>query len=110
MKQLAEFSLKDGTKFLVEVDEPDASAIERVALSSGKLVIQAKQSFEDILDKVKPVASTIITHLKELNNPADEVSVKFGLKLSTEAGVIFTSVGGEVTYEITLKWSAKKGS
>lgn len=105
MKQLAEFMLEDGTTFLVEVEESESNAIERVALPSGQMVLKAKQSFEESLDRVKPVASTIVSKLKELNNPADEVEVKFGLKLTTDAGAIFTSIGGEVTYEITLKWS-----
>ncbi len=47
-KQLAEFSLSDGTTFLVEVEEPESNAIERVALPSGKYVLKAQQSFEPI--------------------------------------------------------------
>ncbi len=109
MKQLVEYSLEDGTKFLIEVDEPEStSAVERVALPSGQLALKAQQSFEEALDKVKPVASTIISKLRSLNTPADEVEVKFGLKLTAEAGAIFSSVGGEVSYEITLKWNQKQ--
>ncbi len=29
-KQLAEYSLADGTTFLVEVDEPESSAIDKI--------------------------------------------------------------------------------
>ena len=108
MKQLVEYSLEDGTKFLVEVDEPETTAVERVALPSGQLALKAQQTFEEALDKVKPVASTIISKLRNLNTPADEVEVKFGLKLTAEAGAIFSSVGGEVSYEITLKWKQDK--
>lgn len=108
MKQLVEYSLEDGTKFLIEVDEPESTAVERVALPSGQLALKAQQSFEEALDKVKPVASTLISKLRGLNTPADEVEVKFGLKLTAEAGAIFSSVGGEVSYEITLKWNQNK--
>jgi hypothetical protein len=109
LKQLVEYSLEDGTTFLIEVDEPESTvAVERVALPSGQLAIKAQQSFEQALDKVKPVASTIISKLRNLNTPADEVEVKFGLKLTAEAGAIFSSVGGEVSYEITLKWKQNK--
>ncbi|HBL12342.1 MAG TPA: hypothetical protein DD379_13220 [Cyanobacteria bacterium UBA11162] len=104
MKQLVEFSLEDGTKFLVEVDEPETTAVQRVALPSGRFALKAQQSFEEALEKVKPVASSIISKLRSLNTPADEVEVKFGLKLTADAGAIFSSVGGEVSYEITLKW------
>ncbi len=108
-KQLAEFSLADGTTFLVEVDEPESSAIERVALPFGQQVIKAKQSFNEVIDQVKPVAATLINQLSDL--AADEVEVKFGLKLTVGTGkalAIFTSVGGEATYEITLKWQEHK--
>ncbi len=54
------------------------------------------------------MASTIISKLRDLDTPADQVEVKFGLKLTADAGAIFTSVGGEVSYEITLKWSQDK--
>jgi hypothetical protein len=108
LKQLIEFSLEDGTSFLMEVDEPETIAVERVALPSGRLVLKAQQSFEEALDKIKPVASTLISKLRGLNTPADEVEVKFGLKLTADAGAIFTSVGGEVSYEITLKWNQPK--
>ncbi|NER95684.1 MAG: hypothetical protein F6J86_17910 [Symploca sp. SIO1B1] len=103
-KQLAQFSLPDGTTFLVEVEAPESKAIERVALPSGQQVLKAQQTFEQALDHIKPVASTIVTKLRNLNQPADEVEVKFGLKLTADAGAIFASVGGEVSYEITLKW------
>ena len=109
-KQLIEFSQENGSKFLVEVSEPEGSAIERVSLPSGQMVIKAQQSFEEALEKIKPVASTIITKLKHLSIPADAVEVKFGLKLTADAGAIFTSIGGEVNYEITLKWSNSKSS
>ncbi|MFK0734873.1 MAG: CU044_2847 family protein [Gloeotrichia echinulata GP01] len=104
-KQLAQFSLSDGTTFLVEVDEPESNAIQRVSIPSGKQVLKAQQTFEEALDKIKPVASAIISKLRDLNQPADEVEVKFGLKLTADAGAIFASVGGEVSYEITLKWT-----
>lgn len=107
-KQLAQFSLADGTTFLVEVDEPEGNAIQRATLPSGEMVLKAQQTFEESLDKIKPVASAIISKLRDLNQPADEVEVKFGLKLTVDAGAIFTSVGGEVTYEITLKWKQEK--
>lgn len=105
-KRLAQFSLSDGTTFLVEVEEPEIQGIQRVALPSGKQVLEVQETFEAALDKIKPVASTIISKFRDFNQPADEVEVKFGLKLTADAGAVFASVGGEVSYEITLKWSS----
>lgn len=120
-KQLAKYSLSDGSNisFLVEVDEPKImvdtnakqpaaiNAKQPVALFGGKKVFVPEQSFEKVLDEIKPIASTISSKFQALKTPADEVEVKFALKLTAEAGAIFTSVGGEATYEITLKWQNK---
>ncbi|MEH2256045.1 CU044_2847 family protein [Nostoc sp.] len=109
-KQIAEFSLKDGTKFLAEVDElENSNALVRVARpDTGQMVVEAKKKFEDVLDQIQPVASAIITKLSHLNTPVGEVEVKFGIKLNAAAGAIFTSVSGEANYEITLKWKQDK--
>jgi len=110
-RQIAEFSLPDGKTFLAEVDElQDPNAFERAAnVNVEQLVIKAKKTFDEVLDEIQPVAAAIITKLSKLNTPADEVEVKFGVKLNAEAGAIFASVGGEVNYEITLKWKSEKG-
>ncbi|MEH2329660.1 CU044_2847 family protein [Nostoc sp.] len=109
-KQIAEFYLKDGTKFLAEVDElENSNALVRVARpDTGQMVVEAKKKFEDVLDQIQPVASAIITKLSQLNTPASEVEVKFGIKLNAAVGAIFTSVSGEANYEITLKWKQDK--
>ncbi|NEP18509.1 MAG: hypothetical protein F6J97_16675 [Leptolyngbya sp. SIO4C1] len=106
-KELAQFELEDGTTFLAEIDEPSSAAIQRVAaVETGELVYKAKKNLEEALEQVKPVASTVVSKLTSgLATPADEVEVTFGLKLSAEAGIVFSSVGGEVNFEVTLRWS-----
>ncbi|MGB3298680.1 MAG: CU044_2847 family protein [Phormidesmis sp.] len=115
-KELAQFKLEDGTAFLVEVDEPTStntrggSGVQRVAApGTGQLVLEANQTLEEALDHVKPVIATVASRLRSgLTTPADEVEVTFGLKLSAVAGVVFSSVGGEVTFEVKLKWAKDK--
>lgn len=110
-KEIAQFFLKDGTKFLVEVEEPSGAAVERAAIDSGEMVLQAKQTFEEAIDTVKPVASVLVNKFKQgLTTPADEVEIKFGLKLNAAAGAIFASVGGDVNFEVTLKWKEEKSN
>ncbi len=112
-KELAQFKLEDGTAFLVEVDKPvlaRGETLQRVALvDTNKMVYEAKQTLEEALDKVRPVAEATVKKLKSgLTQPADEIEVTFGLKLNAEAGVVFGSVGGEVTFEVKLKWQKDK--
>ena len=116
-KSLAQFRLsaEDDTTFLVEIEQPKTTrgdAIKRVAaIDTGQMVYEAQQTLEQALDKVKPVASTVISKLKSgLTTPADEVEVTFGLKLNAEAGIVFSSVGGEVTFEVKLKWEKDQTS
>ena len=112
-RELAQFKLDDGTAFLVEVDKPQptsSGSIQRVAsVNTKQMVYQATQTLDQALDSIKPVASTVVSRFKSgLTQPADEVEVTFGLKLSAEAGVVFGSVGGEVTFEVKLKWEKDK--
>lgn len=105
---LAEFCLEDGTSIRVEVPKPlDGSAVEEVSILDETLY-KSKETIESALDKVTPVASAVMSRLKTgLTTPADEVEVKFGLDLSVESGVIISSVGGSVNFEVTLKWQKK---
>jgi hypothetical protein len=108
---IAEFTLEDGTKAYFEVPKPDVGdAVENVALGEEvyKVAEGVAGTFEYALDKVKPVANAVINRLKTgLTTPADEVEVKFGFKLTVDAGVLFTSVGSEASFEVTLKWTEK---
>ncbi|MBD2261111.1 CU044_2847 family protein [Pseudanabaena sp. FACHB-2040] len=112
-KEIAQFKLEDGTAFLVEVDPPRTTrggSIQRVAaVNADQMVYQATQTLEEALDTVKPVAATVLSRLRSgLTTPADGIEVTFGLKLSAEAGVVFGSVGGEVTFEVKLTWEKDK--
>lgn len=104
---LAEFELDDKTTILMEVPEDldSGGGFER-ASKGGDLAVKAKKSFAEAMDQVKPVAETVLATWRRLNEPADEVEVKFNLKLSADAGAIITSVGGEASFEITLKWKS----
>jgi Trypsin-co-occurring domain 1 len=105
---IAEFTLNDGTKIYVEVPEPSSGdAVEEAALGEEvyKVVDGAAGTFEKALDKVQPVANAVIERLVSgLTTPADEVEVKFGFKLTADAGVLICAVGGEASFEVTLKW------
>ncbi|NMF86790.1 CU044_2847 family protein [Nodosilinea sp. P-1105] len=103
MKKIVEFTLPSGDSVFAEVDEP-VEGDGRVGLNPTEMVVKAQQTYEQALDKIQPIASTLISKLRELNEPADEVEVKFGIKLTAEAGAIIALAGGEVNYEITLKW------
>ncbi|MEA5507213.1 CU044_2847 family protein [Halotia wernerae UHCC 0503] len=102
MKRIVEFPLESGEFILVEVDETTETD-DRIGLRD-QVVEKATQTFESALSTVKPVANAIIAKMNSLHQPADEVEVKFGIKISAQLGAIVASGNGEVNYEITLKW------
>jgi hypothetical protein len=103
VKRIVEFPLENGDSILVEVDEP-ALTDDRIGLRD-EVTQKAQKTFESALDTVKPLANAIMTKVRSLNQPADEVEVKFGVKMSAELGAVIASGNGEVNYEITLKWN-----
>lgn len=103
MKRLIEFSIEDDDFILVEVEEQQRSGTTRVSRSS-EVPEKAQKSFEQALHKIKPVARGIIKELRSLQEPVNEVEVKFGVKMSAEAGAVIASASVEANYEVTLKW------
>jgi len=111
MAKLVKFKLDDTGKetVLIEVEDvegiEDVEEIEPCARSYGQLAAEASQTFDRALDGITPMVKTLKRRLDGLTDPADEVEVKFSVKLSGEVGAVVTKVGGEATYEITLKWT-----
>lgn len=107
MTKLVKFDVGEGQTILVEVEEVESEEIEPVSKSPGELAAKARQTLSEALDSIGPMIKTLKSRLSDMTEPADEVEVKFGVKLSGEVDAIVTKVGGEATYEITLKWANK---
>jgi hypothetical protein len=45
--------------------------------------------------------------LRELADSPDEAAVEFGVKLSTNAGVVFASAAAETNFVFKLTWKSK---
>ncbi|MCU0515552.1 MAG: hypothetical protein MUC60_01570 [Oscillatoria sp. Prado101] len=109
MKPLIQFSLDGEDSILVEVEElPEDDDSGLVAISGNQVIKTAQQSFDAALEKIKPMAASIISKVRSLSDPPDEVEVKFGVKMSSEAGAVIAKASLEGNYEITLKWKREK--
>jgi hypothetical protein len=105
VKRLIEFPLEEGGSIVVEVDEPAPEGGVVRAARPGEIAAKAGQTFEAALERIKPVAGTVIAKLRGLSDPPDEAVVEFGLKMSGQAGsVVVASVGAEAHYKVTLTW------
>ncbi|MCA2723101.1 MAG: hypothetical protein IM333_03455 [Microcystis sp. M048S1] len=111
MNRLVEFTSDEGTIY-IEVDEklplPKPKPEDELISRTDEIAVKAAQSFEDALNGIKPVANAIINKVKSLNEPADQVEVKFGIKMTVGLGAIIASGSADVNYEITLKWDNKE--
>ena len=109
MKQLVEFELPDESTILLEVDEPERPGAKPVSRRPGEMAVKAQKTFEQALDEInlQPMLNAIKKKFNEMEESADEIEVKFGIKLSGQAGAIIT-VGGEASYEITMRWDNRQ--
>lgn len=97
---LVEFSTDNKEKFLVEV--PAEPGLRRAARPNE--IQRAAHGFEQALETVRPVTSAIYQKLQDTTTPADEVEVKFGIKLTANAEAIIACFGSQVNFEISMKW------
>ena len=104
MRRYIEFPLGDDEFIMVEIDEPEPEGGLVKASRGSEMVEHAQMSFSKALDKVRPVAETIIGKLRKLTDQPDEIEVEFGLKMNAEAGAVVAAAGIEANYTVTLKW------
>ncbi|GAB4525721.1 MAG: hypothetical protein Kow0047_34630 [Anaerolineae bacterium] len=107
MKQLVEFPLESGGSIWAEVEVPEDEAGVTRGGRAEAIPVKAAQSFEAALGRLRPAAEAIISQLAGLSDPPNEVKVRFGLKMSAEAGAIVASASAEANYTVTLTWIRK---
>jgi hypothetical protein len=101
MTELARFELQQGGDVVVEVATGPATA--RVSRRDD-VVLDAKVSFERALGAVKDAASAALGQFQAMARKPDEVEIKFGVKLSAEAGAVIAKTGIDGQFEVKLKW------
>jgi hypothetical protein len=109
MKRLVEFPSETGELILVEVEDVGLSGETRRGLSTSAVVERAQTSFEDALEKARPMASSLVAKLRAIGDAAgnapDEVQVEFGLILSAEAGAVLAAASAGANYKVTMTWN-----
>jgi hypothetical protein len=108
MKHLVEFPSESGEPILVEVEDVGLGGETRRGLSTSAIVERAQTSFEDALEKARPMASSLVGKLHAIGdaagNPPDEVQVEFGIVLNAEAGAVLASASAGANYKVTMTW------
>lgn len=103
MPTYIEYQLDDNTTVLVEApDDESSGGVVRAARTSGE-PIQSRLNFKQAFANVKGSIKAVMAEFDDLH--VEEAEIKFGLKSIGEAGIFaIGKVGGEMNYEVTLKW------
>src|SRR5258708_36327780 len=105
MEHLVEFPLEEGGSIVIEVDEPESAGTIRAA--RGDIIAKAKQTFEEALNGVLPVTTSIVEKLRGIGSKPDEIEISFGVKLNTVAGAVIASASAEANFGVMVRWSRK---
>ena len=113
MRRLVEFPSESGESVLVEVEDLGLGGETRRGLSTSAVVERAQTSFEDALEKARPMALGLVGKLRAIadaaGNPPDEVQVEFGLILSAEAGAVLAAASAGANYKVAMTWKRQTG-
>ena len=102
MTTYIEYELDENTTILVEAPEDAGGGVVKASRGSGEPV-QSKLNFKQAFANVKGSIKAVMAEFDDLH--VEEAEIKFGLKSIGEAGIFaIGKVGGEMNYEVTLKW------
>jgi len=98
--------MKDGNEIMFEIDEGQYIG----PVSEDGVVRDLRARFDSVMALVQETAHSAYTGLADMAEDVKpgEYELKFGLKLTADAGVVFAKVGSEGTFEMTLRWRADR--
>ena len=102
MKRLVEFPLEEGGSILVQIDEPESGGTVRAGRE--ETIEQARETFEEALNKVLPAAKSVVEQLRRMGSKPDEIEVTFGINLSTQAGAFIASATAQANFGVAVRW------
>jgi hypothetical protein len=109
VSKYVEFALEGGGSILIEgVDEPARTSAGFLRDGEHRSAAdKAALSFDASVESVRRSADLLVSKLRDLSTPPDELLVSFNLKASGEmGGLAVGKSGGEANYSVTLKWQS----
>ncbi|MEX2980975.1 CU044_2847 family protein [Streptomyces sp. C36] len=71
----------------------------------GEVVKAAGESLESALGRLRSVAETLASSLRDVAHAPEEMTVEFGVKLNTEAGLVIAKAATEANFTVVMKWT-----
>ena len=101
MPTYIEYRNEDGSTVLIELAEATGGIVK--ASRDGISVVESGKKFKEAFASIRGTMKDLVAEMDALR--VEEGEVKFGLKALAEAGVfVVGKVGGEMNYEVTLRW------
>jgi hypothetical protein len=101
MTTYIEYENDDGSTILIELAEATGRVVK--ASNKGLKVVETGKKFKEAFASIRGTIKDLVAEMNSLK--VEEGEVKFGLKALAEAGgFVVGKVGGEMNYEVTLKW------
>ena len=107
MSKYVEFPLEGGGSILIEAaDEPGRTSAGFLRDGDSHAGAEKSQtSFDASVEAVRRSADLLVTKLRDLSTPPDELQVNFNLRASSElGGLTVGKSGAEANYTVMLKW------
>ena len=112
MSKYVEFPLEGGGTIVIEsADEPvrTASGFLRPGEAGSEVANQAQGSFDASVESVRRSAELLVSKLRGLSAPPDELEISFSLKASSEtASLVVGKAGGDANFGVLLRWRSEK--
>lgn len=102
MPELARFTLHGQRSVVFEIDD-NGDGIRQAGLARKGKVLDTQQAFETRLSDIRAAASAALSILKEDLRP-DEVTLRFGIKMTAEAGAVVARTAVEGNMEVEMSW------
>ena len=102
MGELARFTVCEQGSVVFEIDG-NGDGIRQVGLSRKGKVLDAHEAFESKLSGIRDAASAALSILKEDLRP-DVVTLRFGIKMTVEAGAVVARTAVEGNMEVEMSW------
>jgi hypothetical protein len=94
--------LEDGkTEVLIEIGDTESYRGEL------GIIDDLKEKFNEIMNIVGETAKSAYDGYLKIPQEArpKELELSFGIKLNSEAGLVFSKIGGEGSFEVTMTWT-----
>ncbi len=108
MSKFVEFPLEGGGSIVIETNDDkkgSGSGFMKGGETPAETADQARQSFDVSVENVRRSADLLVSKLRGLSQPPDEMELYFSLKATGELGsLVVAKSGGESNFNVTLKW------